>query len=480
LSKYKPKTKPFPHQARATLRAVKQRNHAIYFEPRLGKTKAALDYVAILAMKHEVQNVAVVCPKIAVDVWIDQIVQHFPLAYQISSYDWYIPAHGNRPPQVNFFLAGREETFRANRKKGGKLDRPKQRILEGWRADVFILDESHEYKRPGARGAQDAWRLVRRCRGKNTGGVRSRHRPYVLLLSGTPNPKGWRDVFAQYRIMDDQVFGTNATDFDEEYCVYGVGARRYSVIRYRNLKRLTRRIHAHSSVCTAEQAGLEGELFFQRLPINLPSRARTAYDEMVTEFLTEIDGEMVTARNAGVRRLRLLQITAGWTTDGHKVHSEKVRAVRDYGKQLHEQEQQVVVYSRFTHEVDATAAALKAVGHNVAVLDGRTPRGDRPRLIRDFQRGRYTAFVSQVQAGAVAIELSAAAEVLFTTLPDGWVQFFQALNRVRGPNQIRPVRVTAIVARATVDMSVFHTLQRKEDMHGTMMKSPVRFLRGGY
>jgi hypothetical protein len=33
--RYKPKTKPFPHQGRATLRAAKARNYALFMEPRL-------------------------------------------------------------------------------------------------------------------------------------------------------------------------------------------------------------------------------------------------------------------------------------------------------------------------------------------------------------------------------------------------------------------------------------------------------------
>ena len=482
--KYTPRTKPFPHQVRATLRAVRQRNHAIFFEPRLGKTKAALDYVGILALKGEVRRVLVIAPRIALDVWEQQIEQHFPYRATIENFEehwrnsaWRDPRR-NMTIRVGFFLAGREETFRTTR-KGRKLLRPKQNEVERWRPDVIILDESHEYKRPGGRGAQDAWRMVSRLRRRGAGLRQPVGRPYVLLLSGTPNPKGWRDLFAQFRIMDESLLGTNVGDFDERHCVYGQGSRKYTIIKYRNLKRLTRVVHDHSTVCTAKQAGLEGELFFQPLRVSLPTKVREVYDEMAEEFVVEVGGELLVAKNPGVKRLRLLQITGGFTTSGKQIHNAKVEELRDWLRNLHSHGEHVVVGARFLPEVRACGLVAKAVGFDTSVISGETPKPDRREAIRAFQKAtRPTAIVFQVQAGSRAIELSNAAEVVFYSLPEGWVDFWQFLNRVRGPNQTRPVRVSALVARGTVDTSVLYSLRRKEDVHGTMMKDPTRYLKG--
>ena len=493
--RYTPKTKPFPHQSRATLRAVRQRNHAIFFEPRLGKSKAALDYVAILALKGEVRRVLILAPRIALDVWQGQLRKHFPFPYYAETFEeeWEgnwdgMQFRGARLALFDgsdnvtrtfdtprFFLAGREETFRAVRNKKGKLERPKQVELERWSPDAIIVDESHEYKRPGGRGAQDAWRLVSRLRRRHGGG-----HPFVLLLSGTPNPKGWRDLFAQYRIMDETILGTNAGDFDEEYCVYGQGARKYTIVKYRNTKRLKSKIHAHATTCTAKQAGLEGKLWFELLHAQLPQRVRGLYDEMVEEFLVEVDGELLVARNPGVKRLRLQQITGGFTTSGKQIHSAKVEVFRDYMRSLYSNDECVVVGARFLPEVSACGVVAEELGFDTAVIWGETPQSDRTAAIRSFQKARRpSALVFQVQAGSRSIELSRAAEVVFYSLPEGWVDFWQFLNRVRGPNQKRPVRVSGVVARGTVDVSVLSSLRRKEDVHGEMMRDPTRYLRGG-
>jgi SNF2 family DNA or RNA helicase len=476
--KYHPRTKPFKHQSKATLKAVRRRNLAVFFEPRLGKTKVALDWTAILAMKGEVKKVAVFAPSIALDVWAQQIHKHFPFWCHVETFDeeWYDIAKDKQvfeDFQVQFFLAGREETFRATR-PSVNLERPKQREIERWDPDAVVIDESHEYKRPGGRGAQDAWRLVRRLRKRSATG-----RPYVLLLTGTPNPKGWRDLFAQFRIMDDTLLGTNAQSFDEDFVVRGTGRRQWQILHYQNLEKLEKIVRRNSITCTAEQAGLAGKLFWQVLPATLPPRARELYEELAEEYIVETEHGTVDAANQGVLRLRLLQLTSGFLTGGQQIHDSKVTVLRAYAASLRDQDEDVVVSCRFTAEIDSARDVLEGLGFHTQVLDGRTKRGDRRHLLHTFQSSRRSpqALVMQHRAGALSIELTRAAEVVYLTLPDDWVAFWQVLNRLRGPNQHRPVRVSAIIARNTVDRRVLMGLRKKEDWHGDLMRDPHRFLR---
>jgi len=463
---------------------VRQRNHAVFFEPRLGKTKVGIDWSNILALKGEVKRCVILAPSIALPVWQDELVKHCTLHAHVEDYthEWSLPG-GAGAPQIQYFLAGREATFRRTRDSTGTLlPGKKEKILEDWRPDAIILDESHEYKRPGGRSSQDGWHLIRRLRKSDK---HTPARPYVLLLTGTPSAKGWRDLFAQYRLMDDTILGTSASDFDEEYCVYGSGPRKFTVIRYKNLPRLQRKIAAHCTTATAEQVGLSGILNFQVIPYQLPPQIRRLYDELSEDFVATLSGdEAITAANAGVKRLRLLQITSGFITDPDRrqIHSVEERAAKDWLALVCQQGENIVVYCRFTAEVDAIARVSRAAGFQAVVIDGRTHHQDRTKAIRAFQDqrkgGKPKALVFQYQAGSRAIELTAAAEVLFTSLPDGWVDFWQALNRVRGPNQHRPVRITALCATGTVDYSVLRALRAKEDVHRSLLKDPTRFLSG--
>lgn len=483
MTKYSPKTKPFPHQARGTIRAVRHRNYALYMEPRLGKSKAALDYVGILALKGEARRVLILAPRIALDVWERELRKHFPYYYEAEDFNevWASTNDEFLPGQevVRFFLAGREETFRATRverktRRGTpktELIRSKQDELERWNPDVVIFDESHQYKRPGGRGAQDGWRLVRHLRVKRGDG-----QPFVLLLSGTPNPKGWRDLFAQFRIMDEKIFGTSVGRFDERYVVYGKGRRRFTILYYKHEDRILKKVRRHSYSVSAEEANLQGVRQWNPIEVEIPQSVMEKYLELADELVTEFDGELVTAKNAGVLRIRLLQLCGGFLSGGKQVHGAKVQAARDWLGLLYAQGEPFVVGARFLPEVHKLAESVPH-GCRVEVVEGAT-RKHRDMAIKDFVRGRRDGLIFQIQSGTAAIDLSRAAELVYYSLPDGWVDFKQFGDRVMGPHQTRPVRYTPILTKGTLERSVIRALQQKEDWHAQLMRSPERFLRG--
>jgi hypothetical protein len=387
---------------------------------------------------------------------------------------------GPTDPKVQFFFLNYERArSRTRHGKRGTWRYPYLGEVQRWDPDLIICDESHRLKRAGGVTAQAIWRMVRRLRkGRRHVGRRTVH---VYHLSGTPNPKGWIDLFAQFRILSEKIFGTDKASFEEEYVMYGRGPKmRFVIVRYRNTKRLLRKVHAHSYTCTAEEAGLAGEQFWQDLPVTLPPKARRAYEEMAEEFITELEsGVTVSASTPAVKRLRLLQITGGFTTAGDAIHRAKLAALKDYAVDLLEQRDHVVVYCRFRPEVQACYELLQRVGYPCRDLHGDTSRSDFNGAIRSFQRSKDPkALVFQVQTGHLAIELARAAEVVFYSPPDGWELYFQALSRVLGPNQKRPVRYTHILAKYTLDAQVMAALANKEDMHRQMMKDPRRFLYG--
>jgi SNF2 family DNA or RNA helicase len=487
MKKLKFKTKPYPHQLKATKRAVKQGSHAFFFEPRLGKTKAALDAMAIQHFRGEVERVVVIAPLIALDVWVSQIWQHLAVPARVKvigePIQWFYPYHTRHKRtdrldrrdadrRLKIFLVNYDKFSRRGADEAYRNDHLTK--VERWSPDLIVLDESHRCKSAGAVRSQALWRMVRRLRNGREGG-----RPYVYLLSGTPNPKGYIDLFSQFRILDDEVFGTNKADYEDRYCEYGVGRRRYTILNYKRKKEILRKVSKYASIESAEGTGLANKQLFNPIHITLPGKVRVAYEQLAEEFLTEVKGQTMDAPNAGVRRMRLLQLTGGFTTDGTEIHRTKVDAAKDFLRDLYEQGESVVVYSRFIPEVHALTAVCEGLGFHTHTIHGGVKRRARTEAIEVFQaRQSVGALVFQADAGSLAIELTAAAEELFFSLPDSWETFYQCLKRVQGPTQRRPVRYTFLMARGTVDLSVLNALRRKRDMHGEMMKQPRGFLYG--
>ena len=199
---------------------------------------------------------------------------------------------------------------------------------------------------------------------------------------------------------------------------------------------------------------------------------------MAEEFIARLEsGQVVRASNPGVKRLRLAQITGGFTTDGEQIHHAKLDVAEEYLTLLREQKECVVVYATYLPEVHALQSLAESVGFKSELIYGRVPQRDRDSAVRAFGRS-LDCLVFQVQSGSVSLDLSAAAEVVFYTLPDGWENYFGAYQRVLGPHQKRPVRVSHIVAAGTIDASKVISLMDKEDGHRTLFKDPRRYLYG--
>jgi SNF2 family DNA or RNA helicase len=425
-------------------------------DPGTGKTKAAIDAAFMLALKREVKRVVVCCPISALAVWQDELKRNAPVSHDM---DWRI---------INY-----DKLSMRQRNNGHWFYKHVARI-ERFNPDLIILDESHRCKRASANRSQALWRLVTRLRRRD-----SAAKPYVWLLTGTPNPKGYIDLFAQFRIMDPSVFGTSKAGFEKEYCEYGYGPRRFTIERYRNLPALLAKIREHS--VTAPEPKLPPQLF-QIVRTPLSRTAEEAYEKMAEEFLVELeDGTVMDAANVAVRRLRLRQITGGFTTDRARIHGDRLAVAKDLLFDLHEQGQNVVVYAHFLAEVTALAEACEAVGYHTEAISGATPPGDRREAVRRFQSARRPmALVFQVATGSLAITLTAASEVLFYSLPDGWDTWYQATKRTHRIGQNRRVRYRILLAPDTVDVSTLYALAHKASMHHELMQTPNRFLRGAY
>ena len=472
---YKFKTRPFRHQRKATIEAVRHGNFALLMDPRTGKTKAILDAIAIQALKGKCSRVLVLTTIDGLSVWADEAEQHFPFQLRFKAIgDPTVVKIGNSGPLVKIFAVNYDK-FRSRARSSKKWEYPVIGAIEQWGPDIVVLDESHKVKRAGGVTSQAAWRSVRRMRQKRTDG-----QPFVIEATGTPNPKGWQDLFAQYRVMDDTIFGTAKAQFEDRYCIYGEGNRRYTIIGYRNLRELKRKVRAHSFAISEEKAfpGAPPQLW-QNLPVSLPTQARRMYEEMAEEMVADLgDGRLIQAANIGARRIRLLQITGGFTTSGEQIHDAKLQVLDSAAREYVESGSRFVVYARFLPEVAAIGRCLERAKIPHHTVSGATSRADRSRARAALLRGSVSALVFQVATGSEAIDLASAHEILFYSLPDGWKDYWQATRRIRGPKQKHATRYRHIVARNTLDRSVLNTLQLRGDMHADLMRSPRTFLFG--
>lgn len=450
--KYHPKTSLYKHQKTALRRFIRQHHIGLLFEPGLGKTKVIVDASAALFLKNEVDRVLIFCPLSVVGVWEDEYATHCPVPYRIELID-------RNTTKIPRTIRGKLQVIVVNYDLGWR----RSAILDLLRPDMVVADESHRIKRASTRRSRylRTWNKA----------------PYRAILTGTPAPKSYLDIYGQWVFLNPNQFGTRIADFKHRYVRFG-GYMNHKVVGYYHFNELKKKIRQDAIIRRKDQCLDLPPRTYQRVPVLLEDDAWTAYYKMALELFLELqDGEYSDAKNVAVKIMRLQQITGGWIKSDqenmHRISTVKMDTCRGLLEDLFEQDERVVIFARFRAEV----VAICELGAQFRVptyrLDGTVGRADRDTARRLFQtKPGPSLFVAQIQSGGLGITLHSSAEVIFYSVTYALDDYLQACDRVHRIGQDRPVRYQHLVAANTIDLDIYQSLQDKNDLMSTIMGSP--------
>jgi SNF2 family DNA or RNA helicase len=97
----------------------------------------------------------------------------------------------------------------------------------------------------------------------------------------------------------------------------------------------------------------------------------------------------------------------------------------------------------------------------VTGIDGSTPTPAREANVADFQSGKKRVFLAQIQAAGEAIDLSAAAEMIFVEMSSVPKDGAQMSLRVTNHGQKRQPRVRVATVAGSIDEPIQTALLRK-------------------
>jgi hypothetical protein len=495
--KYKFQRTPYAHQVAGVTRTIKgwkkQGSYALLMEPRTGKTKVAIDAVAIGHMSGKIDRVVVVCPAGAVmDVWVEEIALNCPVPYRVVMWDklgrrtnglpttpgkltWVLINYDAFSVPGNLLASGKRSTSR-----GGRYEVRKK--LERWHPHVIILDESHRIKSPRAKKT-----TMLQAMGKNV--------PYRLILTGTVVTKKKRifDIYSQWKFLNPSsplVYGHTLATFKSEYGVWTErnGYPQWLRNNEKAMPRLRRLLHAEAfAVTRAECFDLPPERT-QIIPIELTGHNAELYDQMAEEMVAKIKtGEITEASIKLVQTLRLGQLTSGIAkttpTPSHpearllRVGKDKLLALREILIDLFEADEHVVIAARWRPDI----AAVAKICHDLKIpcyqIHGGIPQRDRqPLHVKPFNATDGPAcFVMQPSAGGLGIDLRSASIMIWLSLTNSWVDFKQANDRIA----LSPISkiYMFLIARGTVDELMYDSLMEDGDLAKAVTASPELLLR---
>ena len=333
-----------------------------------------------------------------------------------------------------------------------------------WDFDTVVLDESTSFKSHTSQ------------RFKAMKAIRPRLRR-IIELTGTPNPHGMMDLWAQVFLLDGgKRLGRTITAYRDAYFLPDKrnGAMIYS---YRPKIGAEQAItEAISDLCISMKADdylTLPELIEQDVVVKLDRAAQTASDRLERDALLEIDADTVTAANAAALSSKLLQLWAGAvytepdTPDGPRgvmhVHDCKLDALTELIEQLGG-EHAVVCYG-FVHDKDRILEALKGSGKRVRLYTGAADKDA-------WNAGEVDILLIHPSSCGYGLNLQAGGHHLIWYTPS-WnlEEYIQANKRLHRQGQPKPVIVHRLVVKGGRDEDVIRSLTSKDAAQERLLES---------
>lgn len=346
--------------------------------------------------------------------------------------------------------------------------------LLAWKPDLIIADESQRIKTHDASQGKAMHRLGDAA-------------PYKLILSGTPVQNNAVDLFSQYRFLDSSVFGTSFYAFRNKYAIMG-GFDKHQIVGYREMDDLVQKEHSIAYRVTKEEALDLPEQTFENRYIQFSDADRKVYDQLKRDSYAELEsGGEITAPTVLTKLLRLQQLTGGFlrlddTERPKQVNKAKLDALMEIVGDCVDAGQKLVVFARFTSEIDLISDALKRAKVSFGMIDGRTPTEhktdrvtgaeipSRSEVVEDFQTNpKTTVFLAQIQTAGLGITLHAASVAVFYSLDFNYANYVQALARIHRIGQHRPCTYIHLLVEKSVDEKVLKAIGAKDDLAKTIV-----------
>lgn len=414
-----------------------------------GKSKSTIDLFENLNF----QKLLIVCPLKVVSVWPDEFQKH-------ALREWML-----LPLDDSYTVKDKAAAVLEAVERAGQLRRPLAVIVNYqsvWRVPLagvlqnnlwscLVLDESHRAKDASGAASRYLHKLSRRSM-------------HALALSGTPFHHSILDIFGQFRVIDEKIYGPFVTPFKREYTIPSPIIDQM-IIGYRNLDQLGEKFHSRATVVPRSVLGLPEPMHETRY-FDLSPSARRIYNEFDKEFQAFVGSELATASNVLVKALRLRQMTGGWL----KLDSGEYKRI-DTGKEELLAEliddigsEPCVTFCQFEKDIEVVHKIYDAYGIECLEISGN--RDD----YQAWKSGKGVGLAVQMNAGAEGLDLTRARLGIYYSIGYSLGAFDQSMARIHRPGQKRICTLYHLLARGTVDPKVYAGIQSRRDLISCVME----------
>lgn len=425
--------KLYKYQRKAVRIASKLGSIGLWMEQGTGKTLTSLKIVANYWKKGLIDNLLILGPKSVLTVWEEEINNHLLIPYD------YVDSP-IKPVTDKNKLSICLVNYESLRRYKGKANKIKQAY------DLVIADESHRIKNPNSIQSKQTYFLSRKSK-------------YRIALSGTPKGNEDFDFFAQYRFIDDKIFGPRTTVFRDKY--FDRYGQFNQILELKNdMKReFYKLINEHSFRITKKEALDLPEMVEVKVPVELSPKIRKIYNKLDKDKIVKFRETTVGGDLSATLVTKLQQCCCGFLYSEDSIIDLKTYDKINYLKEILEDHkgERFIIFCRFSHEIDLIKSHLK--NYNIITYQG----GDKADKWKRFvDHNKYDILLTQIQKGGTGLNLQCASTVVFFSLSYSYIDLSQAKDRVHRNGQKHKVTIYYLLGKDTIEENIYKVLKRKQ------------------
>jgi len=440
--------KPYKHQKTTTDFLVMHKRGYILSGMGTGKTASALWAVDYLMKQKEIQKTLIVAPLSTLErVWAQEI-------FQVLPHRRYHVLHGSRAKRFDL-LADKKVDFYIINHDGVEII---EKELEK-RPDInhIVIDEVATFRNSRTKRGKTMQRIVNRQKI-----VRS-----AWGLTGTPTPNAPTDCYGQLKIITP-----------ERYTGSFMGLQLDLMIKVGMFKWVPKR-EAAEKVYQLMQPSIRYALedcldlpptIYQEREVELSDEQRKHYEEMKRQAFMEVQGETITAVNAGVVLNKLLQISlfGSYNGSGRPVEMDFSPRLKVLKEVIEECNEKVIVFVPFTAALNRFYDELK--NHwTVEVVDGSVSPAKRNRIFKDFQMAKEPhILLAHPETMAHGLTLTAATTIIWASPTTSTEIFLQANARIARPGQTKTTNIVMLHG-SEVERKLYQTLKDRRRLQDLVL-----------
>jgi SNF2 family DNA or RNA helicase len=461
------KTKPYKHQVEGVKYLLNHEYFGLLDEMGVGKSAQVVNAACILREEIKIDAVVVVSPAAVRSVWIN------PDFGEIKKHSWVpsrvIEFHNplrviwqDKDARIEWCITNYE--YIRSEKHRERL----KTLLHG-RRFMLILDESIFAKNRAAaqtKACMDLGRLAARR----------------VILNGTPIGNNPLDLWSQINFLSSKILPyKNFLHFRADYCIFG-GWHNKAVVSWKNLDKLQNYIAPHVIRREKKDCLDLPEKIYTTCEVALTESTWKIYKEMRDENVVWLNENPSMAAQAGVRIMRLSQVTSGFL-GGFKddlesepqcaeIGREKLELLRTWVKERLEENPgvKIICWCRFRPELERVAEDLKDLLPTYRLYgQGKKERTETINRFSDVSNPEPALCAGQIAAGGFGLNLVAADHVVYLSNSFSLMHRLQSEDRVHRPGQTHHVLYLDVLAtgpkgQRTIDHHVVKALREKNDL----------------